>query len=60
MSPKAFRRSKLWDQSAHEDRGFLPGLAHMVMEQARACEVDTEESDKVEAEIQEDYKTKLY
>ncbi len=57
---KAFRRSKLWDQSAHEDRGFLPGLAHMVMEQARACEVDTEESDKVEAEIQEDYKTKLY
>ena len=39
---------------------FLPGLAHMVMEQARACEVDTDESDKVEAEIQEDYKTKLY
>ena len=56
----AFRRSKLWDQSTHQDRGFLPGLAHMVMEQARGCEVDAQESDKVEAEIQEDYKTGLY
>jgi PPOX class probable FMN-dependent enzyme len=57
---KAFRRSKLWEQATHVDRGFLPGLAHMVMEQARACEVDLEESDKVEAEIQEEYKTGLY
>ncbi len=57
---KAFRRSKLWDPAAQQDRGFLPGLAHMVMEQARACEVETEESDKVEAEIQEEYKTGLY
>ncbi len=57
---KAFRRSQLWDQAAHQDRAFLPGLAHMVMEQARACEVDTEESDQVEAEIQEEYKTGLY
>jgi PPOX class probable FMN-dependent enzyme len=57
---KAFRRSKLWDQSSHVDRGFLPGLAHIVMEQARACEVDATESDEVEAEIQEEYKTGLY
>lgn len=57
---KAFRRSQLWDQAAQQDRSFLPGLAHMVMEQARACEVDTEESDQVEAEIQEEYKTGLY
>jgi uncharacterized protein len=57
---KAFRRSKLWEQDSHVDRGFLPGLAHMVMEQARACEVDTAESDQVEAEIQEEYKTGLY
>jgi hypothetical protein len=32
----------------------------MVMEQARACEVDTRESDKVEAQIQEEYRTSLY
>jgi PPOX class probable FMN-dependent enzyme len=57
---KAFRRAKLWDPAAQQDRSFLPGLAHMVMEQARACEVDLEESDKVEAEIQEEYKTGLY
>lgn len=57
---KAFRRSKLWDPAARQDRGFLPGLAHMVMEQARACEVDSQESDKVEADIQEEYKTGLY
>lgn len=57
---KAFRRSRLWDPAAQQDRSFLPGLAHMVMEQARACEVETEESDQVEAEIQEEYKTGLY
>jgi PPOX class probable FMN-dependent enzyme len=57
---KAFRRSKLWDPTSRQDRGFLPGLAHMVMEQARACEVDHQESDKVEEDIQEDYRTKLY
>lgn len=57
---KAFRRSKLWDPAARQDRSFLPGLAHIVMEQARACEIETQESDKVEAEIQEDYKTGLY
>ncbi len=57
---KAFSRSKLWDPAARQDRGFLPGLAHMVMEQARACEVDSQESDKVEADIQEEYKTGLY
>ena len=57
---KAFRRSKLWDSAAQQDRSFLPGLAHLVMEQARACEVDRQESDKVEAEIQEEYKTGLY
>ncbi|MGE0007733.1 MAG: pyridoxamine 5'-phosphate oxidase family protein [Parvibaculaceae bacterium] len=57
---KAFRRSRLWDPAARQDRGFLPGLAHMVMEQARACEVDRRESDKVEEEIQEEYRTGLY
>ncbi|MGE3832865.1 MAG: pyridoxamine 5'-phosphate oxidase family protein [Parvibaculaceae bacterium] len=57
---KAFRRSRLWDQSSHEDRSFLPHLAKIVMDQARACEVDQAEADAVEAGIQDDYKTKLY
>jgi PPOX class probable FMN-dependent enzyme len=57
---KAFKRSKLWDSSTHEKRGFLPNLAHIVMEQIRHCEVDQAESDAVEATIQEDYRTKLY
>lgn len=57
---KAFRRSRLWDPSAHQDRSFLPHLAMIVMEQARACEVDQAEADAVEVEIQEEYRTKLY
>jgi PPOX class probable FMN-dependent enzyme len=57
---KAFKRSKLWDPSTHESRSFLPGLARIVMEQVRACEVAEAEAETVEAEIQEDYKTKLY
>jgi PPOX class probable FMN-dependent enzyme len=57
---KAFRRSKLWDASTHADRDFLPSLARIVMEQARACEVAEAEAEAVEAEIQQEYKTQLY
>ena len=57
---KAFRRSKLWDPATQEQRGFLPSLARMVMEQARACEVDEAEAAAVEEEVQEDYKRTLY
>jgi PPOX class probable FMN-dependent enzyme len=57
---KAFRRSKLWDPAAQQDRAILPSLARMVMEQARACEVEEEEAGKVEEEIQEAYRTNLY
>lgn len=57
---KAFRRSKLWDPASHADRSFLPSLAKIVMEQAMACEVDEAEAEKAEADIQEDYRTKLY
>jgi PPOX class probable FMN-dependent enzyme len=57
---KAFKRSKLWDPSTHEDRSFLPGLARIIMEQIRECEIADQEADAVEAEIQEEYKTQLY
>ena len=57
---KAFRRSKLWDPAAQQDRAILPSLARMVMEQARACEVEEEEAEKVEEDIQEAYRTNLY
>jgi predicted pyridoxine 5'-phosphate oxidase superfamily flavin-nucleotide-binding protein len=57
---KAFKRAKLWDSSTHEDRGFLPPLARIVMEQARACEVADAEAEAVELEIQEEYRTQLY
>ena len=43
-----------------QDRGFLPSLAQIVMDQARACEVDDAEAEKVEASIQQEYVTKLY
>ena len=57
---KAFKRSKLWDPSAREERSFLPGLARIVMEQIRTCEVAEAEAAPVEAEIQDEYRTKLY
>jgi len=57
---KAFRRSKLWDPSSHQDRTILPSLARIVMEQARACEVEEEEAEKAEEDIQEAYRKNLY
>jgi uncharacterized protein len=57
---KAFKRSKLWDPSSHQDRQILPSLARIVMEQARACEVEEDEAEKVEEDIQEAYRKNLY
>jgi PPOX class probable FMN-dependent enzyme len=57
---KAFKRAKLWEPSTHENRSFLPSLARIVMEQARACEVADAEAEAVELEIQEEYRTQLY
>ena len=56
---KALKRSKLWDPASRQDRGQMPSIARIILDQtdtavkeAEACEID----ERVEA----DYKTGLY
>ena len=59
---KAFKRSKLWDPNAKQDRKEMPSLARMILEQtAPTNEPPTEETVKDADEFVEDnYKTELY
>jgi len=56
---KAFRRSKLWDPAARQDRKEMPSLARMILDQTVGAP-PKEEMEKIDAELEEDYKKSLY
>ena len=57
---KAFRRSKLWSADARQDRGEMPSLARMIMDQTSDEAVAQSEVDEADKEIEKDYRDGLY
>lgn len=57
---KAFRRSKLWDPSEHQDRSELPSIAQIILDQTSQLPEDPKDMRKIDADIEEEYKTTLY
>ncbi len=57
---KAFRRSKLWDPAARQDRKEMPSLARMILDQANELPQDEAEMQAIDKDLEEEYKTKLY
>lgn len=59
---KALKRSRVWDPSTQFDRGELPSLGRMILEQAAAPGADHDEAVAIEvdAAIEENYRTTLY
>ena len=57
---KAFRRSKLWDPEEHQDRRDMPSLAQIVLDQTTGAPDDPEEMRRIDAELEEDYRTTMY
>ena len=57
---KAFRRSKLWDPSEHQDRSELPSIAQIILDQTSQLPEDPREMAEIDAGIEEEYKTTLY
>ena len=53
---KALKRSKLWDPATRVERGALPSLGKMILDQAKSAEPVAE----VEARIEQAYREKLY
>ncbi|MCO6381659.1 pyridoxamine 5'-phosphate oxidase family protein [Oceanicola sp. 502str15] len=57
---KAFRRSKLWDPAARQDRSEMPSLSKMILEQTTGAPEDAGEMEKIDAGLEEAYRKSMY
>ena len=57
---KAFRRSKLWDPVHFQDRGAMPSLVKIILDQTTGAPSDDDEMRKLDDALEEDYKKTLY
>lgn len=57
---KAFRRARLWDPSALQDRREMPSLMAMLLDQTSAAPKDAEALERLDAGLEEDYRTSMY
>jgi PPOX class probable FMN-dependent enzyme len=57
---KAFRRSGLWDPAQRQDRSEMPSLVKIILDQTTGAPQDAEEQRKLDAGLEEDYRTSMY
>lgn len=56
---KALKRSKLWEPDYRQDRGQMPTIARIILEQT-ATPVAEPEAARIDAEVEEEYRSALY
>ncbi len=57
---KAFRRSRLWDPEARQDRKEMPSLMQMILDQTTGAPQDPTEMQKIDEGLEADYRTSMY
>ncbi|KAF0115230.1 MAG: hypothetical protein FD150_1138 [Rhodobacteraceae bacterium] len=57
---KAFRRSRLWDPEARQDRKEMPSLLKMILDQTTGAPDDPEAMRKIDDGLETDYRTSMY
>ena len=57
---KAFRRSRLWDPTQHQDRKTMPSLMNMILDQTTGAPSDKAEMRRLDEGLEDDYKTLMY
>lgn len=57
---KAFRRSRLWDPDSRQDRGDMPSLVRMILDQTTGAPSDADALAKIDADLEEDYERTMY
>ena len=57
---KAFRRSKLWEHDAQQDRKEMASLMQILLEQTGRAVKDAEEQAQMDARLEEGYKASMY
>lgn len=56
---KALKRSKLWEPDHRQDRAQMPSIARIILEQT-CTPVAEPEAAKIDAEVEEEYRSALY
>jgi len=57
---KAFRRSKLWDPSQHQNRKDVPSLMQMVLDQTTGAPDDPAKMAELDAGLEDEYRQTMY
>ena len=57
---KAFRRAHLWDPAHFQDRSEMPSLMRMLLDQTTGAPGDEGELDRLDARLEQDYKSSMY
>ena len=57
---KAFRRSHLWNPDHFQDRGEMPSLMKIILDQSTGAPSDDDEMRKLDDGLEDDYKKTLY
>jgi hypothetical protein len=57
---KAFRRSRLWDPEARQDRKEMPTLLKMILDQTTGAPSDPVEMNKIDEGLEADYRSSMY
>ena len=57
---KAFRRSKLWNPDHFQDRGEMPSLSKIILDQTTGAPSDDDEMRKIDDDLEVEYKKTLY
>ncbi|MBL9050203.1 MAG: pyridoxamine 5'-phosphate oxidase family protein [Tabrizicola sp.] len=57
---KAFRRSRLWDPEARQDRKEMPSLVKMILDQTTGAPQDPAEMQRIDEGLEDDYRRSMY
>lgn len=57
---KAFRRSRLWDPDARQDRTEMPSLLKMILDQTTGAPQDPADMQKIDEGLEADYRASMY
>lgn len=57
---KAFRRSRLWDPASRQDRREMASLSRIILDQTTGAPSDPREMDRIDAELEEEYRRTMY
>lgn len=57
---KAFRRSRLWDPEARQDRKEMPSLLKMILDQTTGAPEDPSAMQKIDEDLEADYRKSMY